>query len=184
MSFAVTSKAVKSREVARDDFATPPGLAASLVSLVPLQDGQTVLDPFRGPGSFFDALPAGINRRWSEVKEGRDFFWDWEPCDWLISNPPFSILDAVLRHSADLAREGFAYLLQVHALTPRRLQELERRGFGLVHVHLAKVHGWYGMTALCVWRKGQPSILSWDRTVWQPVDYVRPDAVQNDQDGA
>jgi hypothetical protein len=174
MSYAVTSKAVKSRLTGSDDFATPPGLAASLLVHVPLQPGQTVLDPFRGPGAFFDSLPGGVVKRWCEIKEGHDFFWDWQPADWLVSNPPYSVLDAVLRHSADLAKVGFAYLLQVHALTPKRLQELEERGFGLVHVHLCKVQDWYGMTAFCVWRRGEPSLFSWDRKVWLPVGYVDP----------
>lgn len=174
MSYAVTSKVVKSRPAAKDDFATPPGLAASLVPLVRLAPGQVVLDPFRGPGAFFDAIPETCAKRWCEVKEGQDFFWDWQPADWLVSNPPFSILDDVLRHSADLARVGFAYLLQVHALTPKRLQELESRGFGLVLVHLVKVQDWYGMTAFCVWERGAPSLLSWDRTVWKPEGYVDP----------
>lgn len=61
----------------------------------------TILEPFRGAGAFFDALPRGT--LWCEVERGRDFF-DWrKPVDWIVTNPPFSNLTAVMDRCFDLA---------------------------------------------------------------------------------
>lgn len=144
---------------------TPRPLARQLVERVPIAAGDSVLDPFRGGGAFYDALPQP--REWCEVEEGRDFFQRDEPIDWCVSNPPWSKVDDVLRHTASIARRGFAYLLANHGCTPRRIELLEDAGFGLTAMHLSKVFRWYGIAAFCVWEREKPSIISYDRIVWR-----------------
>jgi hypothetical protein len=124
-----------------------------------------VCDPFRGSGAFHSHMPPGSP--WSEVKEGRDFFASADPVDWFVSNPPYSVTDRVLAHSASRARRGFGYLLPLHAITPRRIEAMESAGFGLSTVHLCKVFRWYGMSAFCLWQTGVGSIIRYDRTVWR-----------------
>lgn len=69
----------------------------------------TILDPCRGHGAFYKALP---DPEWCEITEGRDFF-DWAShVDWIIGNPPYSISRAWLRHSYTLA-DNILYLLPV-----------------------------------------------------------------------
>ena len=49
---------------------------------------------------------------WCEISRGRDFF-DWtESVDWIIGNPPYSILNEWLLHSFKLA-DNVVYLLPV-----------------------------------------------------------------------
>jgi hypothetical protein len=151
----------------RNDFPTPRALARLCISLVPVVAGQEWCDPFRGGGAFFDQFPLTIVRSWAEIKEGRDFFASNVAADWLVSNPPYSRVDEVLDHSARLARVGFAYLLAAHALTPARIERMERAGFGLERVLLTKVFRWYGMSAFVVFRRGAASVIEFDRTVWR-----------------
>lgn len=153
------------RAVPRDKVMTPPSLAKHLTAMVPIAAGQSVLEPFRGTGHFFSALPYAPE--WCEIDEGRDFYEWQKPVDWIVSNPPYSELDKVLAHTLDVAQAGFAYLLAVHAITPRRLENIEAAGFGLSKLHLLKVFKWYGMSAFCVFEKGRTSIVGYDRIVWR-----------------
>lgn len=60
---------------------TPRNLAEELIAAFASEIGGIVLDPSRGDGAFYDALPPGLDKRWCEIAEGRDFF-DWtEPVD-------------------------------------------------------------------------------------------------------
>ena len=60
-----------------------------------------ILEPFRGSSVFYDQLPS--DTLWCEITDGRDFFDFHQPVDWIISNPPFSNLTAVLQHSFTLS---------------------------------------------------------------------------------
>lgn len=166
---------IKYRATPQDKFYTPPELAKSLVPLVPIRktDSQadSLLDPFKGMGAFYDAFPDGHEKAYTEIDEGTDFF-NLIPdrpfqFHWLISNPPYSNLDDVLEHSCRVARVGFAYLLLGHAITPKRLERVEELGFGLTKIHLCKVFKWYGISAFCVFEKGKKSIIEYDRKVWR-----------------
>ena len=58
-----------------------------------------VLDPCRGPGAFYEAMPAGSD--WCEITEGRDFLAHAGCCDWIITDPPWS------RAYRDIAKRAF-----------------------------------------------------------------------------
>lgn len=155
------------RSSPRDDFSTPRELAKNLIKLVPLRPDQIVYDPFRGGGAFYDQYPDFVDPVWSEVKEGLDFFQSDMRVDWIVSNPPYSCLDDVLAKSFSISKLGVAYLLNFHALTPRRIERAEHLGFGITGLYLSKVFDWYGISSFVIFEKGSPSILSYDRTVWR-----------------
>ena len=72
---------------------------------------------------------------WCEIREGRDFF-DWkQPVDWIIGNPPYSILNAWLEHSFALAA-NVVYLLPIAKVfgSRKRLLMVKRYG-GIVEVY-------------------------------------------------
>jgi hypothetical protein len=158
---------IKYRSVHQDKFYTPIELASFLVPLVPIEETDTLFDPFKGKGAFFNCFPKGHDRGWAEIDEGRNFFDYIGTWDWLISNPPYSCLDDVLGKSCMVAQKGFAYLLLGHALTPRRLEMIERLGFGLTKIHMSKVFKWYGISMFCVFEKGKKHIIDFDRKVWK-----------------
>jgi hypothetical protein len=166
---------IKHRQKPNDVIYTPRDLAKTLVDKVSpkIKLGDIVLDPFKGGGAFYDHFffqppEKGGRNDWCEIEQGRDFFeWD-EQVDWCISNPPWSLVDDVLKHTCEVSRKGFAYLLNNHGCTPRRLEICENAGFGLTKMHLCKVFEWYGIAAFCVFEKDKESIIEYDRTVWRP----------------
>lgn len=110
-----------------DEIHTPPALARQLLAAVDgIEEGASFLDPFKGFGAFLNAwLDAGgdpASADFAEINEGRDFFkWPLdERRDWVISNPPFSRLNDIIKHTSDIAEVGFAYILPLYALTPLR----------------------------------------------------------------
>jgi len=153
---------IKYRKYANDEFYTPEKLAKSLIKLVPYKKGDVWLDNAPGHGAFLDNFPAGVKK--AECVE----FFTVAPdsCDWAVTNPPYSKLDDWFEHSTKVSRKGFAYLLGFHNITPRRIQMCEKAGFGLTQVHLCKVFKWFGISAFCVFEKGKPSIINYDRKVW------------------
>lgn len=75
-----------------DNVMTPPDIARFIVNY--FQPHGECLDPCRGQGAFYDALPTP--KSWCEIKDGRDFLTYDAVVDWIITNPPYSIYDAFL----------------------------------------------------------------------------------------
>lgn len=88
---------------ASDVVMTPPIVAAKLVGLLPIKPGDVCLDPSMGDGAFFNAFPQHCVKDWCEISKGRDFFACTTKCDWIITNPPYSIYDKFLGHAFSLA---------------------------------------------------------------------------------
>lgn len=161
-----TSHKIKQRSAANDKVYTPEKLAKELIDKVPYKYIDHILDPFFGSGVFFNNIKC-INKTYTEIDLGLDFFNFHNKVDWIISNPPYSLIDDVLSHSASICDSGFAYLLLGHALTPKRIELMEKKGFGLTTIHLSKVFKWYGISYFCIWEKNKSSIISFDRTIWR-----------------
>lgn len=160
--FSKLNHNIKHRIKPNDEFYTPSKLANYLVTLCPLNDGDIVLDSAYGTGIFYDCYPTGT------IKLKTTSFFDWDRIvDWIISNPPYSKIDLFLEHSCDVATKGFAYLLGLHNLTPKRIEICENKGFYITQIHLSKVFHWYGISAFVIWEKDKPPILNYDRTVWK-----------------
>jgi len=96
-----------------------------------------------------------------------DFFDCWADVDWIIGNPPYSKLDSWLLKTTELTNKGFAYLLGFISITPKRMEVINRAGFGLTSIHLCKVFHWFGISAFCIWERGKTDIISYNRTVWR-----------------
>ena len=158
---------IKHRIIANDIFMTPPKLAKELIDIVPIESGDTILDSAKGEGAFFNAFPEGTHKFWCENREGIDFFKEERKFDWIITNPPYSILDNWIDHTAKHSNKGFCLLINTHSITPKRVQEIENYGFSITKIHLSKVFRWYGIAAFIVCEKGHKSILSYDRVVWK-----------------
>ena len=128
---------IQNRKTSNDVFSTPSGLVRELLALTPCSLAQTVLDPFKGDGAFFNAFDHA-GREWCEITEGRDFFEWTSNVDWVISNPPFSKLSPIITHTLSIAQEGFAYIMPTYSMTYRRLKEIEDAGFHMTSMVVFK----------------------------------------------
>jgi len=70
----------------KDNVYTDPALAKRIVQH--FQPSGLCLDPCRGTGAFYNAMP--INSEWCEIDDGVDFLTYEKQVDWIITNPPFS----------------------------------------------------------------------------------------------
>jgi len=129
------------------------------------------LDPCKNDGSYYDQFPESVAAEYCEILEDEDFFLRTKFNDdsVIIGNPPYSILDAWLKHTIALDPDCFSYLIGQGALTTRRMEWIEKAGYTITRLHLTKVYKWYGMSYIVVCEKGAdlPQKITMDRTVWR-----------------
>jgi type I restriction-modification system DNA methylase subunit len=137
-----------------DKIYTPLPIAKQIIDLFDLKG--KVLDGFRGGGAFYDQLPDTVEKDWCEIDEGRDFFDYSEKVDWIISNPPYSILDEVLEHSFEIA-DNVVYLIPLSKLfsSMTRIRKILTYGnIKEIHIISASKCGFpFGFPACAVWLK-------------------------------
>jgi len=123
-----------------DEHYTPPEVALDIVRFF-RPHGHT-LEPFVGDGAFRDALVQFHRERagyfgalsrvfWCDLEEGFDFFaWDQE-VNWIVTNPPYSILTDVMRHCFEVAQRTVLLvpMSKIYSSAPR--MELVRRVAGI-----------------------------------------------------
>lgn len=124
----------KKNETSADLVMTPLETAQEIIKH--FQPSGTFLDPCSGNNTFIDAMLECAGARvhhaaWCEISRGIDFFGYKSRHDWIVSNPPYSILRPWLQHSYEVA-DNIVYLVQ----QPRPdfkalLEDAERAGFGL-----------------------------------------------------
>jgi hypothetical protein len=127
------------------------------------------LDPCRGAGAFYDALPEP--KDWCEIEQGRDFL-TYKPAqkiDWIITNPPWSAGEyrPIARRCFELA-DNVVFLVRLHnglGTTARhndyrefghRIKEIilcpwEGVGFAPEGFSLAVIHWQKGWQGDCTW---------------------------------
>ena len=93
---------------ANDKIYTPLNISKAIINMFDLEG--LVLDPFKGGGSFYDQFPDTVQKDWCEIDDEKDFFDYNNHVDWIVSNPPYSILDKVLKHSFEIA-DNVVYLV-------------------------------------------------------------------------
>ena len=162
---------IKSRKKAKDVFITPIALAKKHIEMTKKysKNNSLWLDPFRNSGVYYNNFDTD-EKDWCEILDGRDFFkYDTSHNDITIcSNPPYSMIDDVLKMSIMLEPKVISYLLLIHHLTTRRLESMEKKGYTIQNIYLTKVYKWYGMSAIVTWVKtNEPSIINYDRKVWR-----------------
>ena len=181
-----SSHTIKSRTTGNDVFITPRKLAKLHIDMIPQIYiefvGETLwLDPCKNDGSYYDQFPDNVNKEYCEILEDKDFYKykssDIDPPDVIIGNPPYSILDAWLKHTISIKPDCFSYLIGQGALTTRRMEWIEKAGYTITRLHLTKVWKWYGMSYIVVCEKGEelPQKITMDRTIWREDPKPKPE---------
>ena len=160
------SHSIKKRENPKDVFITPLKLAKSHIDMIEFKDDEIWYDPFKNTGNYYNQFP-NDNKKWSEIIDGKDFFAFNEKVDIICSNPPYSMIDAVLKKSLTFNPRIISYLIGVNNLTPRRIEYMEKEGYFITKLHLLKVYEWYGMSYIVEWEKDAKPIINYDRVVWK-----------------
>lgn len=133
MSGAVGKIKGKRREL--DAYYTPNSLATALVGLLPIEPGDTALEPNAGGGAFVRALNAAgaivsandLNPNAKGLKHAKqtkvgDFLlseWDDRP-KWVVGNPPYKGAEQQVLHALRIGDRHVAMLLRLGFLAGRR----------------------------------------------------------------
>jgi hypothetical protein len=146
------SHTIKQRLIANDKFFTPISLVKThLEKFKDIPDNSIILEPFYGEGAYYNEMVLmfpNSNIEYTEIDKGLDFFEYKKPVDYIISNPPYSIINKVLEHSITLKPKIISYLLGFHNITTKRIEYMNNNGYFIKDFHLTKVYKWYGMSVL------------------------------------
>jgi hypothetical protein len=163
-----TAHTIKKRANPNDVFLTPPELALKAINMVEGVETDIWFDPFKNTGNYYNQFPcAEANKRYTEILEGKDFFEYEGRVDIICSNPPYSLMDMVIKKSIELRPRVINYLIGINNLTCRRIEMLNEAGYGLTRMHMCKVYKWFGMSCIVQFEKDKENIISFDRQVWK-----------------
>ena len=181
--FAKTQHGVKRREKANDVVGTPKEVAKEHIAATKAHldfSNKPVVwyDPFRfsRDGSYYKHFPKEHQKKWAEIIEGKDFFeYDPGPVDVICSNPPFSLVDLVLKQSVLLQPQIISYLLNFSAGTAKRMEFMNQHGYRLMQVRQYNIHKFGSAeSAFWIWKRTnyarrvapEDNIVEYNRTVW------------------
>ena len=150
---------------------TPLDISKDIISNLSIKKTDTVLEPFKGAGSFYNQLP-NCKKFYCEKDENINFF-DWQDkVDWIVSNPPFKILVddkptnglvPIIEHSLKITNKGFGYLVNhnlFNALTVRRLNLWKASDFTITYIKVYEIKKWFGRYFFILFEKDKKSILN------------------------
>jgi hypothetical protein len=135
---------------------TPEALCKELIKYVPCQDGDILLEPFKGEGNFYRNFPTTTVNEWCEIKEDRDYKHYKGKIDWVITNPPFCLDEGGKRVNAfikllfyftERTDKGVCFLANYKcwsSLTPIRLKALQDKGWYLQKAVVCNIKKWSG----------------------------------------
>jgi hypothetical protein len=150
---------------------TNPDMAKSLIKFIGLKEGDEVMEPCYGKGAFFDNLPTFTNNFYCEKNMGIDYLTQDRIVDVTLSNPPFvprKLFWDFHVKAMDTTRREIWWLINILSLnvfTPKRLEEMKSKGWGLESMHIVADKRWYGRYAWCKFGKTH-SILTFDKRVY------------------
>lgn len=113
---------------------TPENIAISIINH--FSPKGKILDPCKGSGVFYDNYPKECEKDWCEISEGRDFFDYDEKVNWIVTNPPWSMMREFLEKGYDVA-DNIVYLSTItHFCTKNRLKTMREKDFGIKEILL------------------------------------------------
>jgi hypothetical protein len=145
---------------------TPIELAKILITHVPLEENDKVLEPFKGEGAFYNSFPEFVVKDYCEIEEGKDFVDYTGEIDWVITNPPFRLetnekkrINAfykILDYFSNRVNKGIAFLANdscLSTLTPKRLTEINSKGLYIHSIKVCSVKKWRGRYFFIIFKK-------------------------------
>jgi hypothetical protein len=152
---------------------TPFALAKDLMEFICYEDGDTLYEPFKGEGAFYNCFPVTTNNIWTEITEGKCYKEFTEEVDWVITNPPFklpnekgerkNVIYPLLLHFTSIAKKGIAFLVSdygLNSLTTKRLNQMKEAGFYLQKLIVCGIKKWRGRYYFMIFTKKPSDFIS------------------------
>lgn len=155
----MSAKAIhKAHSIPNDCIFTPKPIAELMIEMCDIKEYETVLDPSRGLGVFYDNLPP-CHKDYCEISEGMDYFENKQMYNCIIGNPPYSKWTKWIQHTITKC-DRFCYIFGSNNLTPNRIKMIHDAGFGITKMHTVKVAWWMSQSFIVLCEKGKPSMLT------------------------
>jgi|TARA_R110001599_G_scaffold117059_2_gene285084 hypothetical protein len=149
MSANVMNK-IKHRLKPNDRIYTPPKIVDIMLDFCDYKKGESVLEGAKGKGAIYDKLSEP--KEYCEIDEDIDFFDYNKKVEWIITNPPYSILDKWFKHSYTICNK-FCYIIGCYSLTPKRLEVMNENKFYITKMLLLKIPNWFQRAYIIVCEK-------------------------------
>tara|TARA_R100001463_G_scaffold63025_1_gene115974 strand:- start:521 stop:1021 length:501 start_codon:yes stop_codon:yes gene_type:complete len=159
------SRNIKKRVKPKDVFITPIELAKKHIQMIEYNENDIWFDPFKNSGNYYNNFP-NENKLWCEILDGRDFFKFNQKVDIICSNPPYSMIDKILKKCIELKPRIISFLIGVNNLTTRRIQLMNDNGYYLNKIKMLKVYSWFGMSFIVHFELNKKNCLQIDRKVY------------------
>jgi hypothetical protein len=130
--------------------------------MIEYNEDDVWLDPCRNSGNYYNQFPTN-NKDWCEILDDKDFFDYHGKVDIVVQNPPYSLMNKWIEKNIRLNPRVISFLIGIGNLTTKRIETLEKAGYGLTKLKMMKVHSWYGMSCIVVFEKNKSSIIEFDR---------------------
>jgi type I restriction-modification system DNA methylase subunit len=161
---------IKKRANPKDVFYTPIELVRIHLELLKslVKEDDIIFDPFYGTGAYYNLFPEYFKQNtfeFTEIELDKDFFTFDKKVNVIVSNPPYSCIDAVLKKSVELNPHTISYLIGFHNLTTKRIEYMNKYGYNLINIHLTKVYNWFGMSIIVIFSKNGKNCISFDRLI-------------------
>jgi hypothetical protein len=139
----------------KDKVFTPNQVAIDCINytLPFIIDTDILYEPFSGQDAFYNNFPINNPKEWSEIDRGRDFLESNIKCDWIITNPPYSIWNIIINKIMDSCSKGFCVLVNNLTITPTRLDIINNRGFYISFIYFFTISKWFGRQYYYIFEK-------------------------------
>ena len=148
-------------------------MAKYLISLIKFEDNDTVMEPGKGKGAFYDNLPDNVIKKYCEINEGIDYLnfgsgkSSDEKVDITLSNPPFVprklFWDFHLK-AMETTNKYIYWLINIGSLnvfTPKRLNIMKEKGWFIQSFHVVSDKRWFGRYVWVKLGKNNNGNFSW-----------------------
>jgi len=160
---------VRRRDNRNDRYYTPNSLVTVHLSKLATDIPLVILEPAFGNGAYYNQFHKYFPNstfHYCEIDHGKDFFdYAGPPPDIIVTNPPFSLLDRFIEKMVSLQPLIISLLLNMYAVTPCRIRDLNARGYYVSGYHLTRVNRWFGVSCIITLRRDiDTNVLSFDCT--------------------
>jgi len=162
---AKISHGVNKRTKANDVFITPLDLAKKQIDMIESEEDDIWFDPFKNTGNYYNQYPTD-KKVWCEILYDRDFFEFNGECDIICSNPPYSLMTEIIAKCIELRPRVISFLLGMMNLTPKRIEDFNKAGYGITKLRFLRVHQWYGNSFIVQLELDKENVIDIDRKVY------------------
>jgi hypothetical protein len=151
---------------------TKPEMAEYLISKIKFNDGDVVMEPCFGKGSFYNKLPNNVVKQYCEINMGSDYLDFDGMVDITLSNPPFvprKLFWKFHQKAMQTTTREIWWLINISSLnvfTPNRMEEMEANNWYINHLSIVGDKRWFGRYVWVQFTKENNNIFSYTKKIF------------------